>query len=135
MGRVRVPPAPPALILTDRADGKLWLIAFSVEGLPTVDGFGRITITDVLPNCRWRNCLVYKAGQEPYIGTNPYYRIFVRDGHLGLDIEELPHPVIDMDNQPISAVKGWDRNPRVIFEYTGPYSPRLAWSLWSDFNG
>ena len=135
MGRIRVPPLPPALLLTDRGTGQLWHVSFTLEGDPTRDGLGRVTLTDELPRCNKRPCLVYKAYEEPYIGTNPYKRLIVRDGHLGIDVEEPPRPVQDMDNAPLSIVKGFNRDIRVFVDYTGPQTARVAWTPWSDFDG
>lgn len=135
MGRIRIPPTPPAMILTDRGTGTQYLVSFSTE-VETVDGYGHIIITDSLPNCARRPCTIYNAGEEPYIGTNPLKRLYIRDGRLGMEVIEMSKPVIDRDNAPLSAVKNWDRNPRVIVDYTGDdYSDRLAWMPWSEVDG
>jgi hypothetical protein len=135
LGPVRIPPAPPMLVLTDRGDGTLWSVRFSTD-VATVDDFGHITIKDSTVECRRRACRTYAAGEEPFVGTNPLKRLYVRDGYLGMEIIDNPETfVTDMDNAPLSAVKGWDRNPRVIVDYTGVRTPRLAWQPWSEVDG
>jgi hypothetical protein len=113
MGRIRIPPLPASIVLTDRAEpcapgceeeqcldgcefaGKLWLLSYSTS-LPTftADGLGRISITDVLPT---QDYVVYPAYGEPYLTEEPRLRLIVRGGRIGYELVELGQGEIDRD--------------------------------------
>ena len=87
-GGIPLPVLPQYCIFTDRADGTLWYLSHSSDGL-------NIALNDatigVVPK------RVFAANDEPYIGNNPRMRIFVRDGRIGYEIRELDQGEQDKD--------------------------------------
>lgn len=86
MGPIRIPPLPAQMILTDRADGTLWLLSHNtIENSP--DGLGHISINSVY---NLRNDIdtflpfegpVLLAGDPP----DTTIRLLIRDGLLGYE--------------------------------------------------
>ena len=110
-GGIRIPPLPQGTVFTDRDDGTLWLLSHTVTP-PAADGFGYITITDVIPNAVEHQ--VYEAYGEPVLGTNPMVRLLIRGGYLGYEDYTLGQGITDRDNQRIMTRKGLTRVIREI---------------------
>lgn len=96
-GSIQIPPYPQIVILTDRADGSLWMVGFnttsSPERLSINTAFGTIQKSE--------GARVYKAFEEPYITGD--YRLIVRNAHIGLEYLPLPFGIKDNDDPPIYA--------------------------------
>lgn len=82
MGPIQIPPLPYYIILTDRADGKLWQLSFNVA-TASPDGFGYISINDALPTTPDKQ--VYPAFEEPFLSNSPRTRLIIRGGILGVE--------------------------------------------------
>jgi hypothetical protein len=114
-GRIRIPSLPSGIILTDRADGTLWLISHNLDAASS-DGFGYISIRTPMPNVITKT---YQAGEEPYFNDDPTYRLIIRNGYLGVEILPLSPHVADQDNAPIYTRKGVSSTIRKIFASQG----------------
>lgn len=93
MGSIQIPPLPVNIILTDRADGTLWLIEHvtTTDPFPPGDGFGRIGITTTLPTKPDK--ITYAAYEEPYVADG--IRLIVRGGRLGFDYDQSDFRITD----------------------------------------
>lgn len=110
LGRPQIPPLPGYVVLTDRADGTLWLLTWSnAQANITPDNEGHISISDVIPTTRRAATRVYTAGEEPFLAEIPH-RLIVRNGRLGFEYSALPAPDTDRDQALITARKGDARN-------------------------
>lgn len=67
------------MILTDRADGKLWQLCHTVE-----NGRDYFTITDDI-NTRKQPSVVYGPYDGPFLPNHPDLRFFIRDGRIGYE--------------------------------------------------
>lgn len=85
--QVRSPPVPPYIILTDRADGTLWLLSHDVTGehVAISDGVNLLDLSDYV---------VYPANSGPVVPDTPsnpiaqkseHKRLLVRGGYLGYE--------------------------------------------------
>lgn len=83
-GPTRLPVIPMVLILTDRADGSLWLVSWNSTDFSPPDINGRISINSV-PFDLYYGSRMPKAQDGVYLKSN--YVLFVRSGRLGLDNE------------------------------------------------
>lgn len=86
IGRIRIPPLPQYIVMTDRADGTRWLLTYNLSEGP--DGDGRISITDMLPSTP--DVLLFGPYDGPYLdGTDqqgrPIIRLLIRSGRLGYE--------------------------------------------------
>src|SRR5262245_17218534 len=94
---IGVPPKTGRIILTDRADGTLWVLSYSTTP-PAGDGLGYIAIDDVIPTSDKGNYHIYPPYDGPMVGwvtspqehsqgvdpkPNVYARLLVRAGYLG----------------------------------------------------
>ena len=102
IGAIQIPPNPFYLILTDRADGTQWRVAFNTTQ-PSSDNLGYISITTSFPGNQiadgttaplpypYQNCRFFDAYDEPVLGymdtaQTTYGRLIVRSGYLGLEV-------------------------------------------------
>lgn len=95
-----IPPLSARVVLTDRADGVLWLLSFTTTP-PAADGLGYISINSTLPGSPDQgNYTVYGAYSGPVVtwvstpvehsqGVDPspnvFARLLVRGGFLGFE--------------------------------------------------
>jgi hypothetical protein len=88
MGQTRVPPLPPFVAMTDRADGTVWYLSHNVD-------FSRIAVNNVLaainlsPVERFQDITTYGPNDGPWLTTQ--IQIFVRSGRIGYDF----HPLVE----------------------------------------
>ncbi len=128
MGRIRIPPLPYGTVLTDRADGTLWLLTHT-QSLPGPDGEGYFSITDVIP--RSVNTRVYAAYDEPPVESQPNMRVIIRNGSLGVEVPvDRGQGVTDMDVAPLQTRKGYERRTAYLYapEDWNLLGYVLAWS-------
>lgn len=127
LGTFTFPMMPQGIILTDRANGTLWLLSHNtVEDSP--DDLGHVAITDVIPTSV--QATTYLPGEEPVMGEQYTIRLIVRAGRLGYEVVSYPQGITDTDRAPILT-----RNlttKRTISEITVPdswvrYDDMLAW--------
>jgi hypothetical protein len=118
----RIPPLPPRVLMTDRDDGTLWLLSFTITP-PAADGFGYVTIrSDAdLPSTKEVSGKVYAAYEGPYLPGTPLTRLLIRGGYLGYELVERPPWLRDQDNPPIYArdARSIGRSSRLIVQPTG----------------
>lgn len=114
-GRIQIPPLPFPLILTDRADGTLWLVSYTLTP-PYSDGYGFITINSTLPTRPNRR--IYAANEEPWLPAPYPTRLIVRNGYLGVEITDFPQAHTDQDQAPLYATVGLQRAVREIISST-----------------
>jgi hypothetical protein len=119
---------PQATVLTDRADGKLWHLSHSNTphlipdpnhpGQFIDDGFGYITISDVIPTTPDK--IVYGPNDGPVLAGNPRLRLFVRGGYLGVEeLETLPRPTTDQDQARILTRRGVNKETKELVVQAG----------------
>lgn len=131
-GGIQIPPLPQNVVLTDRGTGTLWHLSFTTDP-PAADGLGYITINDSIPTQPDKR--VYPANEEPILDTQPRIQLFVRDGYLGMEVDDLPIMVTDRDQMPIHARVSLLRTGRRIiiptgwslFEALGPLDGEIGW--------
>lgn len=100
MGRITIPPLPVHIILTDRDDGTLWHLSYTLTP-PAVDGYGYITLNSDIPTDPMRR--IFDAYDGPVLADSPQVKLMVRGGNLGYDGSELPVWLHDRDQARIFA--------------------------------
>lgn len=115
LGTNRVPALPQNIIMTDRDNGTLWFLTYSLTP-ETGDGLGRIMITDVLPS---QDRTIYGPYDGPYVSLHserirPVIRLFVRGGFLGYEVVDGQPEVTAQSNQRVVPRVGMDRSLREI---------------------
>jgi hypothetical protein len=118
---------PQYLVLTDRQDGKKWVLLHNnsphlvLQGSPPVlvdDGLGFISISDVIPTTPDK--LVYAPFDGPVLATNPRLRLFVRGGYLGIEeVTELPRPTTDQDQARVLTRRGVNTETKELVVQAG----------------
>lgn len=93
-GSIQIPPLSPAIVLTDRADGSLWLLSFNST-------FERLSINSDFSTIKNKEGVrIYEANLGPAMDEDGEFTIFVRSGRVGIDYNPFPRPVIAYDNAP-----------------------------------
>ena len=87
-GGIALPVVPQYCIFTDRADGTLWYIGHSSDGLT-------LTLNDATIGVTPKR--IFAAGDEPYVPSDPRMRIFVRGGRIGYELRDMPQGEQDND--------------------------------------
>lgn len=87
-GGIPLPVLPQYCIFTDRADGTLWHLGHSSNGL-------NIALNDATIGAVPKR--IFAANDEPYLPSDPAMRIFVRGGRLGYEFRTLPQGEQDND--------------------------------------
>lgn len=131
---VRIPPFPPAFVLTDRADGKLWLLTHNLtEASP--DGEGYISITDVIPAVWYRllEIQTFPADDGPVVNTDPVSRLLIRGGDLGFEILDfsVQGTAYDRSERLIQTRKGVTRKTRRIHQPSTSWAPLVYTLAWT----
>lgn len=83
MGGTFIPVFTQFMVLTDREDGKLWLLSHTV----TEENRDYFTITDEW-NPRKQPLVVYGPYEGPFLPGYPRFRFFIRDGRIGYEETE-----------------------------------------------
>lgn len=95
LGPIQIPPHPQALVLTDRADGTKWLVAFNS------DTPERLSIVSNYVTIRRREGVrTYEADDGPKMDEDGEYTLIIRSGHLGLDYTPFPITETARDDSP-----------------------------------
>lgn len=127
-----VPPRSPRIIMTDRGDGTLWMLAFNL-GSPSPDGLGYVSIISPPPERPDRgNYRIVGPYDGPFLRAEPSpgqiktLRLLVRDGYLGYEETDLT-----TQQGRVTARKGLDAQAR---EIVVPASWRFEGDLlaWQD---
>lgn len=132
----RIPPLPARIIMTDRADGTLWFLTYSLA-LPSIDGYGYIAITDQLPTEAPGDFHTYGPWDGPVIRSEPVIKLLIRGGYLGYE-EENPAPWEgERSHARVFARVGVRRSLREIIKPSSfLHSPdMLAWDVMEASNG
>lgn len=103
MGGIRVPPLPMYMILVDRDDGTEWYLSHDASHTHFAINDGPLPVTNKYFYVK------YDAFEGPLVGVNPTVRLYIRDGHLGYDTEELPEYIHYEDNQRVLSRRGFER--------------------------
>ena len=129
LGRIRIPPLPVNIILTDRDDGTLWWL-IHVTDPAGPDGYGYVAIESTIPTLTDKR--IYAANEGPILPTEPRARLIIRGGYLGYEFETtLDTGITDRDQAPIHTRNGLKSETRRIIIPTdwsehGPVDT-LAW--------
>ena len=111
------------IILRDLDDNSRWAISWSVA-VPTVDGYGYISITDNLRLAHREGYVEYEQNSGPLLHDGEFMLI-LRGGRLG--IAEVPLPV---GEQKATSTKPYAKNefqqPRLI--YMGDDQHYVRWT-------
>lgn len=108
LGRIRIPPLPPYIIMTDRDTGTLWLLSWNLT-TASQDGKGYVSITDVIPSTPDK--LVYGPYDGPYVQEqnaaqgSPVIRLLIRGSRLGYEMVST-QSLASIDNQPVLTRQG-----------------------------
>lgn len=141
LGPIRIPPLPRMLVMTDRADGKLWLLTHDRGDTAEALGYARkerMAIMDEVPEDIQRRLRgevqVYGPEDGPFLAEHPHPRLFIENGRLGYEYDELPLELTDRDNAPICSRVGSKREVREIVFPDGwrPDPPWPSPSLQED---
>ena len=87
MGKIRIPPLPKWIAITDRQDGTVWYLEF----VSSQDGLGYVGINTTTPRPD-RDWVIFGPNDGPIItgdDTHPSLRLLVRGGVLGYEINTL----------------------------------------------
>lgn len=95
LGRIQIPPLSPAIVLTDRTDGSLWLLSFNNSGTDQLS-----INSDFSAIQRKEGVRIYEASTGPAMDEDGEFTIFVRSGRIGIDFNPFPRPVVAYDNAP-----------------------------------
>jgi hypothetical protein len=134
MGRIRIPPLPKYIALTDRADGvTVWYLQHNITSPPnpTLDGLGFISISNIQPRPD-RDWVIFGPNDGPiYPGnaTRPNIRLLVRGGNLGYEVM-VEANAIDNGGR-ILTRRGVANETREIYRPTAWFSDHegtLAWT-------
>lgn len=128
MGQARIPPIPPRIIMTDRADGSQWLLSYNTTLYPYLDGLGAVSINNVFTVCP--NNTIYGAYEGPVLAGAPFEIVlFIRNGTLGFDYEPSGVANQDRNQARIMATLGLANSYRELVIPTpfNPYTGVLAW--------
>lgn len=109
--RVKIPPLPKYIALTDRADGKVWYLSHSLT-VPYPDGLGLISLNDQQPFSiiDWVIYGPYDGPVIPSDGVQPSCRLLVRGGLLGYE------PIADVvSSGPVFTRRGNAQETRLIY--------------------
>lgn len=110
LGPIQIPPMPTAIVLTDRANGSLWLLSFN----PTSN---HLSINNDFATIRNREGVVIydgTAGVGPAFDESGEFRIFIRNGHIGLEYIPFAQRVTAFDNAPPYARTNADKRQMKI---------------------
>lgn len=100
MGPQQIPPLPMIVVLTDRADGKLWQLTHRVSD-------ERFLLSDApVPVSLRGQVRQYGAFDGPVLGDGPGIRLLVRAGRIGYEMVQSQQGVTDMDNAPVMTRRG-----------------------------
>src|SRR3990167_3608969 len=94
MGMIRIPALPQFIVMTDRADGKLWVLTHGSDGEHIAIN-DDLTVLD-LGQRTWTST-TYGPNDGPYLPTNPGVRLIVRAGRLGYEFITQDQGVSDQD--------------------------------------
>lgn len=100
-GGIRIPVLPTYMVLTDRADGTLWSLSHDASHT-------HFTINSDLS---WdKYSVVYGPYEGPYVGGFPGFtlKLYIRNAHLGYDVEELPIMITSRNNARIMSRRGFE---------------------------
>jgi hypothetical protein len=130
---------PQYVVLTDRANGKLWVLQHVLptpcpppeEGEPPcVEGPIAISLSEVIPTTPDK--LIYAPFDGPVLDTNPRIRLLASGGVLTYEVEQLPFPTTDRKQAPILTRRGVSKEAMQITLPEG-WKPgdALAWTAVS----
>jgi DNA-binding beta-propeller fold protein YncE len=95
-GGIKIPPNAPAVVLTDRADGTLYLVSFN-----TTNSVLRLSLnTSYSTISRREGIRIYEANDGPYVDEDGRYKLIVRSGRIGFDYIPYPTGIADIDQAP-----------------------------------
>lgn len=89
-----IPNRPQIIILTDRADGKLWSLDYNGT---------RVSITNVPINYKNEGARIYDANNGPVFDEDGQFSLFVRGGRIGIEYKAFNTGEVARDNAPIYA--------------------------------
>lgn len=98
LGPIEIAPVAQAFVLTDRADGSLWLVSLNTTfptRLSIVDDFGTMQ--------RREGVKIYEAADGPVFGINGQYRLMLRGGRIGVEFTPFATGIQDRDDPPLYA--------------------------------
>lgn len=78
LGPIEIAPTAQAIVLTDRADGSLWMISFNGEPRLSI-------VTDFATLSRKEGVRLYAADDGPAMTEDGEFRLIIRGGRLGLE--------------------------------------------------
>lgn len=100
LGTIQIPARQPAIILTDRADGTLWLVSFNTTPPE------HLSISTEFSIIRHREgARVYEADDGPKMDESGEYTLMVRGGRIGLDYIPFRQAQTARDDSPPYARK------------------------------
>lgn len=88
---MRIPPLPQQIIMTDRADGTLWLLSHNLTDDPPTDGDGRISINSTF-STGFGDYEIFGPTEGPVLPS--IYGdvvLLVRGGRLGYEVRDVGH--------------------------------------------
>lgn len=119
--RVRIPPIPRGIVLTDRDDGTLWILTHNtVESSP--DGDGHVSIKDTF--ALTQDHRIYTANEGPVLGEHGTIRLLVRGGRLGYEMVSWGQGIRSVSQQTVHTRNG----------FRGDFGKIIVPSTWVRFD-
>lgn len=114
LGRQKISLVPQITVLTDRADGSLWVVTFETspkERIGITD-LATYAVTNIIEGAK-----LYTAFRGPALDTTQVggsFTLFVRSGRIGIDFRTFPVGEIDIDTPPAYARQKTSNDYRLI---------------------
>lgn len=95
LGRIQIPPMAQAIVLTDRADGTLWLVSFNTSAPE------HLSISSDYSTIQHREGVrLYAADDGPKMDEDGEFTLMVRGGRLGFDYNRFAGQAVARDDPP-----------------------------------
>lgn len=109
LGPIQIPPRPQAIVLTDRADGSLWMVSFNTTAPE------RLSINSDYSTIRnLEGVRLYAADDGPKMDEDGEYSLIIRGGHIGFDYNPFPRYETARDDSPPFARQTSDQRELIM---------------------
>lgn len=122
LGPIQIPPRPQAIVLTDRANGTLWMISFN-NGPPE-----RLSINSVYSTIQIKEGVrLYDANDGPKMDEDGEYTLIIRNGRIGFEYTVFSRETIARDDSPPYARQTSDQR-ELIMSTVNPLTVRIGYN-------
>lgn len=122
LGPIKIPPQPQAIILTDRANGSLWMVSFNTTSPE------RLSISSIYSTIQTiEGIRLYANDDGPKMDEDGEYTLIIRNGHLGFDYNPFPRYETARDDSPPYARQTADQR-ELIMDGVNPISAHIGYN-------